>query len=270
MFSTRGGSRFTTALIAILCSLPSTSLATAVDSSPGIQVDSDSGQPTRTGIFSQIAAGGTWTTTITLVNTSPAPVSVTVTFHSDDGSALSLPVTTTNQGAAQSVTSSSVSATISPNATLLITSGQMAATVVGWADVTSTGPVGGYAIFRQTPPTGSPSEGTVPLQTQFSSSFTLPYDDMAEFTMGVAIVNLSSSPAMITASIWDDSGNQLGTQNIFIPANGHTSFALPLEISLTIHKRGTVQFQSSGGIAGLGLRFSPFDTFTSVPIILGQ
>ena len=114
----------------------------------------------RSGVLSHIAAGGGWSTVIALVNNSSMAVPLTVAFHNDDGSALSLPVTTTLLGATLSSTTASVSAIVNPNATLLINTGQLTSTVVGWADVTSTGPVGGYAIFRQTPQTGSPSEGT--------------------------------------------------------------------------------------------------------------
>jgi hypothetical protein len=221
---------------------------------------------TRSGVLSHIAAGGGWTTVITLVNTSPTAVPVTVAVHGDDGSALTLPVTTTQQGASQTTTGSSVSATIYPNATLLISmGGQAGSTVVGWADVTSAGPVNGFAIFRTVSSNSPVSEGTVPLQTQFPTAITLPYDDTAGFVMGVALTNLSSATANVTATIWDDSGNQLGTQTVTIAVSGHSSFVLPTQISLTTGRRGIVQFQSSGGIAGLGLRFSPFGTFTSVP-----
>jgi len=220
----------------------------------------------RTGVISHIAAGGEWITMVTLVNTSSAAVPVTVALYGDDGSAMTLPVTATQQGVSQTTTTSSVNATINPNATLLIAMGdQAAATVVGWADVTSTGPVGGYAIFRQTPQTGSPSEGTVPLQSQYPSTMTLPYDNTAGFVMGVAVANMSTSFASVTVTMWDDIGNQLGTQFISIAGDGHTAFLLPNQFPLTVGKRGIVQFQSSGGIAGLGLRFSPFGTFTSVP-----
>ena len=160
-----------------------------------------------------------------------------------------------------------MSVTISPDASFLITTGQLTTTTVGWAEVDSTASLGGYAIFRYTPQTGSPSEGTVPLQTQFPSSFNLPYDNTNGFTMGVALANLSSSTANVTATTWDDSGNNLGSQTITVAGSGHTSFALPTMISATTGKRGIVQFQSSGsgGLAGLGLRFSPFGTFTDVP-----
>ena len=88
--------------------------------------------------------------------------------------------------------------------------------------------------------------------------------------MGVALANLSASSANITATIWDDSGNLLGTQEITIPGSGHTAFVLPTQLTLTAGKRGIVQFKTpdTEGITGLGLRFSPFGTFTSVSTIL--
>lgn len=89
--------------------------------------------------------------------------------------------------------------------------------------------------------------------------------------MGVALANLSTSSASITATVWD-SGTNLGSQTITAAGGGHTSFVLPTQIPLTAGKHGIVRFQSNatGGITGLGLRFSPFGTFTSVPTIVGQ
>jgi hypothetical protein len=88
--------------------------------------------------------------------------------------------------------------------------------------------------------------------------------------MGVALANLSTSSATITATMWDDSGTLLGSQGITVAGSGHTSFELPNRLPLTAAKRGVVRFQSNvaGGLAGLGLRFSPFGTFTSVPTML--
>jgi hypothetical protein len=227
------------------------------------------GTPGRFGSLAHIAVGGWWTTVITLVNTSASPVAVSVVLHGDDGSVLtSLSVTTTQQGVTQAATAGSVNAVLNPNTTFLISAGDPTAqTVVGWADVLSSGPVGGFAIFRSTPDFGSPSEGTVPLQTQTPSAIVLPYDDTAGFVMGVALANLSTSSASITATVWDDSGTNLGSQTITIAGSGHTSFVLPTQIPLTAGKRGIVRFQTSStsGITGLGLRFSPFGTFTSVP-----
>ena len=207
---------------------------------------------------------------MTLVNTSASAVPVNVVFHGNDGGALTLPITTTLQGSSQTNTTSSVSAIISPKATLLITvGGQSGPTAVGCADVLSSGSLCGYAIFRTNTPNSPVSEGTVPLQSQFPSTITLPYDNTAGFVTGVALANLSTSFANVTATMWNDSGNQLGTQTINIVGSGHTSFLLPSQLPLTAGKRGIVKFQSAatGGIAGLGLRASPFGTFTSIPMM---
>ena len=97
---------------------------------------------------------------------------------------------------------------------------------------------------------------------------TLPYDNTSGFVMGFALANLSNAPAGITATIWDDNGAQLAPQTLTVAGSGHTSFVLPDQFPSTNGKRGIVQFQSTGGMTGLGLRFSPFGTFTSVPTIL--
>lgn len=141
---------------------------------------------TRSGVLSHIVAGGGWTTVMTLINNSSAAVPVTVTLHDDNGNTLSLAVTVTNQGATQTTTTSPINATINPKAMLLVSTGDgIPSTSVGWADILSSGTLGGFAIFRQTPQNGAPSEGPVPLQSHSPTTITLPYDDTAGFVMGV-------------------------------------------------------------------------------------
>lgn len=227
-----------------------------------------SSNATRSGAFAHLATGGGWSTAITLVNRSASAVNATVTLRAYDGRLLSLPLTVSQQGLKQVTVGSSINAVINPNATLLIAmEDQLSSTLVGWADVVSSVPLSGFAIFRSTPGSGTPSEGTVPLQSEFLPAMTISYDNSSGFVTGVAIANLSAAPADINATIWDDGGNQLGTRTISMLANGHTAFALPDQLPATAGKRGIVRFQSAGAgnIAGLGLRFSPFGTFTSVP-----
>jgi len=229
--------------------------------------------PVPAGALAQVAAGGGWVTVISLINTSPAPVNVTVQLRGDDGSALSLPVTVTQASGAQTTTASSFNGTINPNGTLLLsTEDGIPSTAVGWANVLSTGSISGFAIFRFIGPSGA-SEGTVPLQsTQVSyAKITVPYDNTANFQTGVALANLTSAPVTVTATIWDRSGSQIGTQSFVMLANGHTAFDLATQWTATDNQQGIIAFQSSGGgLTGLGLRFSPFGTFTSVPSILSN
>jgi hypothetical protein len=228
---------------------------------------------TPSGVLAHIAAGGGWDTAITLINTSSTSVSVSVVFRADDGSVLSLPLAITQGGTVQSMTASTVNAAVSPNTTMSIGTGAMGSTIAGWAEVLSSGPIDGFAIMRFTPTDSGDksSEATVPLQAQFPSVVTLAYDNTAGYVMGVALVNLGSGSASVNATVWNSVGTQLGVQQISIAGNGHTSFVLTDKLPKLSGQRGMIQFQNaSGGIAGLGLRFSPSGTFTDIPVVLQQ
>jgi hypothetical protein len=224
----------------------------------------------RAGTLSHIAAGGSWETQIWLMNSSSAAVNVELDLHGDDGTALNVPLVVTQQGSIQSITAAKLSRAIQPNTALIVNVGsQLANTVTGWANVLSSGPVNGFAIFRTTCPTCTASEGTVPLQNTSEPTLLIPYDNTQGFVTGVALANVAAAPATLTATIWDEYGNRLGAPTLTIPGNGHTSFVATTALPPTAANRGIVQFQNSSGgaIDGLGLRFSPYGTFTSVPTI---
>jgi hypothetical protein len=169
---------------------------------------------------------------------------------------MSVPAVVTQQGGTETGTASSFIGSLSANATLVISlEGQNVPLAVGWADVLTTSAVSGFAIFRYVDARGGVSEGTAPLQTQFPSRITVPYDNSSGFRTGVAVANLSETSVTLTATAWDQNGSQLGTRSF--------SERLPF----TADRIGIVTFQNaSGGIGGLGLRFNPAGTFTSVPI----
>jgi hypothetical protein len=219
----------------------------------------------------QIASGGGWKTTATIVNLSPARNAVRVAFRGDDGRALSLPLVVTQQRAQQTVTASSVDRTLEPGASLIVESEAPAAsaTLTGWAEVASTGPVAGFAIFRYRSPGGSASEGTAELDSGRISTLILPYDNTAGFATGIALVNLTSEAAIVNATIRDDNGTQIGLEAVSLAAMGHTAFNLADRYAITAGQRGIIEFrnQAGGAITGLGLRFSPLGTFTSVPVM---
>jgi hypothetical protein len=148
--------------------------------------------------------------------------------------------------------------------------GPSGTTVVGSAQVLSAGVVDGFAIFDYNPQGGTESEGTVPLQAQSPYSISLPFDNTAGYVMGVALANLAATSQTITVAIWNASGVQMTSPPpIVLAGNGHTSFVLPSQYTETAGLRGTVQFVSSGGgLSGLGLRFDPAFSFTSVPTVV--
>jgi hypothetical protein len=169
----------------------------------------------------QIASGGAWKTSLTLMNLSSVQNPVRVAFRGDDGRSLILPLVVTQQGTPQAVSSSSVERTVQPGATLLIESeAPSSATVVGWAEVISAGPVAGFAIFRQRGPDGRDSEGTAPVESGGTASLLLPFDNTAGFVTGVALVNGTGDAVIVTATIRDDNGAQIGLQAVALPCHG--------------------------------------------------
>jgi len=235
------------------------------------------GTLTRVGVISQVAAGGGWDTTIWLVNRSSAPVQASVVFHGDDGGALTLPFTVTQPGFSQQVNTSSVQETIAPNTMLTVATGAAASSVQGWADVLASGAVSGFALFRY----AGGSEAAAPLESQLGTSISLPFDNAGGYSTGVALANLSGFQANITASVWDQYGNQIVTQQPITlsktdpSGDGHDAFMLTDRLPVTAGTRGIVQFQSNpltptgpvGQLAGLGLRAGPTGAFTSLPTI---
>lgn len=223
---------------------------------------------------SQIASGGGWKTTLTIVNLSAGPNSLNVSFHGDDGSPLILPLVVTQQGSAQSTTDSSVNRTLGPGSTLLIESeGPLSSNIlVGWAEVLSSAPVSGFSIFRQRGQDGRDSEGTASLGSITSSDLVLPFDNTAGFATGVALVNLTTAPVIVNAVIRDDNGTQIGLQAVVLSGKAHTAFFITDRFSVTSGRRGTIEFQNTAGgaVTGIGLRFNPSGSFTSVPTIIRQ
>lgn len=231
-----------------------------------IQPPSISTTLTRVGSFAQVVSGGGWKTTMTLLNLSAITVNAQINLYADNGSPLTLPLTFPQFGL--STSTSSINLTLSPNESVAVQSEASTSSIgVGWADVQATGTLSGYSVFRLRSPGASDSEGTGSLDSRLSSSVVLPYDNTNGYQTGVALANQASTAQTITAILLDQNGVQLASSQINLPSFGHSSFYLNSQFSQSANQLGIIQFQSSGGVTGVGLRFSPTGTFTSVPII---
>ncbi len=228
-----------------------------------------SGVLSRTGVLSQIATGGGWKTTINLVNVQSSSTQVRVQFTAQDGSAMELPYVVTQGGQSVTAVGSAVDRLLPANSSLLIeTEAAVSTTQVGWADVRSAAPVSGYAIFRQKGTDGRESEGTAPLESRAQAAVLVPFDNLIGYSTGVAVVNLASAAANVTAVWRDESGAEIGRSVFSLAAGGHEAFSLPDKFPALSGRRGVVEFQSNqpAGLAALGLRFNPSLNFTSVPV----
>jgi hypothetical protein len=234
-----------------------------------------SGQ-SRVGVFSQVAAGAGWETTIYLSNVSTSAALTTVSFRDDDGNSLTLPLTVNVAGSIRSTSASSASGTIPPNSIMTIeTTSAGDASLTGWAEVLSSSQLSGYAVFHYTGGAGTPSDGTVPLETSYQTSFAMIYDNTNGQDTGLAVANLSSGSSPLIVTIYDQSGNPIDETGLTWPGQtglGHISFMLNGQLPKAAGNRGLVVFSTlldvtagAQQITGLGLRVTATSSFTSIP-----
>ncbi|HEV3334019.1 MAG TPA: hypothetical protein VG096_23695 [Bryobacteraceae bacterium] len=213
---------------------------------------------------SQIADGGGFKTTIILANTDIVPANFTLNFWHADGSPLSLPLL--SQGSQQQVTG-----TIPVNGSVTFeTPGGLGTFSQGWGQLVTTNSIGGTVIFRQSVPGTAPSEAAVPVTMPTSTVLVLPYDETTGFDTALALVNTDpNNAAVVTANLYDQSGNLLTSGPINLPPQGQQVIgSVQSTFPQAAGLRGSVSFSSSAGpITGFGLRFSPGGTFTSLPVL---
>jgi hypothetical protein len=224
-------------------------------------------QPVFGGSMAQVASGGGWQTTFTLVNMGSASAQAQLSFFDNNGNALLLPLTLVQSGS--TMTAAKLTQTIAAGASLVVLAqgSNLNAAVTGSAQLTAGGNVNGFAIFRYNP-TGQ--EATVPLETRNAGVFLLAFDNTNGVSTGVALANVANQAANIPVVIHDDTGTQIGTDTIQLAARGHTSFMLTSNYASTGGKRGTIEFHTppSGQITVLGLRANG-NTLTTLPVLAG-
>ena len=218
------------------------------------------------GLMAHLASGDGWETTFVLVNTGSSAAGAQLNFFDDNGNALSLPLSYPQNAGSTLMLSPSVAQTIPANASLWVQSGGPAgsAPLTGSAQLTTTGNISGFVIFRFDP---NGQEAVVPLETRNASAFLLAFDNTNGTATGVAINCVFPLPVSVPVVLRDDTGAQVGAGMINLPGNGHTSFVLAKQFPATEGIRGTIEFDRPTGaqISVLGIRTPPALTFTTLP-----
>jgi hypothetical protein len=195
--------------------------------------------------------GGSWQTSITVVNLENYSTTFDVLFFTDEGNDFYVPVVGQGLvrgmhivlGAAGSLTFETTGA--DPNLS------------EGWALLSqpNNDSVGAYAIFRSEPFGQQPQEAVVPAVNQFETHFVLPFDNSGQFVTGIALANPTLNAVVIPANIRNELGQIIDTQTFSLGPYGHAAFVLPGTWPSTIGRRGTVEFLTSGfGVGALGIR----------------
>jgi virginiamycin B lyase len=227
---------------------------------------------TTGGSIAHLASGNGWETTFVLVNTGGSAAQATLNFFDDNGNPLPMPLTFPQSQTALVELAPGVTQTLAANSSLWIQSaGPIGSSLLtGSAQLTTTGNISGYAIFRYNP---NGQEAVVPMETRNASSYLLAFDNTNGTTTGVALSDVSLQPSATRLSVpvilRDDTGTQIGTASIPLAANGHSSQMLTTLFPASAGIRGTVEFDTPTGaqISVLGIRSPPTLTFTTLPAL---
>ena len=221
----------------------------------------------------QIAFGGGWDTSFTIVNLSDLPGQGELRFHAEDGTPLNVILNSSN---GQSVSSASI--TVPPHGVQVIqTTGNTGPTTAGWADFvvdTTTAPLSISSIYRRHVSQNMTFEASVPGVSSATKPLIIPFDNTASFATGLAVVNPSAiQAATIPVTIRDANGIVIMTDSLTLNPGAHMSFSLASKYSMTAGQMGTIEFDpdlTGGGLNLVALRFNPTGAFTTVQPISRQ
>ena len=222
------------------------------------------------GNFAYLASGGGWKTSIVLTNTGTKAGAAHLKFFDTAGAALSLPVSFPQIGG-NATPLTTVDQTLAPGATLLIESGALTgALLTGSAQFTTDGNISGFVISRNLV---NNQEAVVPIESRNANAYLLAFDNTAGTFTGVAMSSTStkSQPLSVGIVIRDDTGAQIASDTIQLPANGLRAFTLAFDkYPETSGLRGTIEFTPPAGeqISVLGIRQPLAGTLTTLPALI--
>jgi hypothetical protein len=211
-------------------------------------------------IIPHLADGETWKTRLTLLNGFNSAVVAQVRFYSSNGNPLSLDLV-------QSGRVNNVNRNLAAGgSTVIETTGADPAVSVGWAEILSTGPVSGFAVFRQRVPGRLDFEAASLGVTVDSLETVFSFDNIDSFVTSLAFANPTPQAANVTALFRNEAGGAIYQEAFTLAPLGHTSFETTNRFPSSRNLRGSVSFSVTGGrLAPIGLRFNPTGPFTSVP-----
>ena len=219
------------------------------------------------GSIAHLASGGDgWQTTFVLVNAGTSSSQFTLSFFSDQtGAPMSLPMSFPQPNVGADVDAPSVTQSLAAGATRVIVSGGAANLLTGSAQLTTTGNVSGFVVFRH-----NNQEAVVPLESRNANGYIIAFDNTSGTATGVAVNAVSAAQVNIPVTVRDSAGATLASDTITLAPNGHEAFTLGIDkYPAALAIRGTIEFDKPAGaqIGALGIRIpsGAAHTYTSLP-----
>ncbi|MDW8224284.1 MAG: hypothetical protein RMJ82_15185 [Gemmatales bacterium] len=225
-----------------------------------IPVFHGSGDATARVVLPQVAVGGGWSTEIYFSNPTSTRVDFLVSFYSDTGSPMALPIP--NSGLQFSFPVS-----LPPGATIRLPPMAGTSLVQGWAEANLPSGVIGHAVFRQSVYGRADQEAVVPLTRSDARTAEFAFDEVGLSTT-MAVLNPSQTPAVVAVTSYGENGAILGTSQLYLPPLSKRAM-ITREMtgqSGIGGKRGRIRLViQNGALSVLGFRFGG-EAFTSIPI----
>ncbi|MFB3776884.1 MAG: hypothetical protein ACE141_04710 [Bryobacteraceae bacterium] len=218
-------------------------------------------------VLPQVVDGGPggqgWSTRIMLVNMGGKAGEFTLYFYKEDGTPW--PLELKNEGVVTSVTK----AIPTGGAVFLETTGKAETTSQGWAYMSTVNWISGMAVFKAAWMPTNDAEAVVPFAGEADSTFYIPFDNRNGYVTSVALVNpYPKTTANVAVQFRNPDGTIIKDDTITLLPGQHLAFETSNRYPETAGKNGVVQFYvdpaTQVAVSGLGLLFSPRNTFTSI------
>ncbi len=193
---------------------------------------------------------------------------MTLNFFNDvTGTELSLPLSFPQPGGGANTVAFSVPRTLAAGATLVIVSGGSAKLYTGSAQLSTTGNISGFVIFRH-----NNQEAVVPLESRNAGGYIIAFDNTNGTATGIAVNAVSAAPVNIPVKVRDDTGTLILSDTLNLAPNGHLAFTLATQkYPATANIRGTIEFDTPAGaqIGALGIRMptGAAHAYTTLPAL---
>ena len=225
------------------------------------------------GTFGQIAYGGCWQTTFTLINMNTTTANVTLNFYGDNGSPVAAPVLGVGN---RSVYTFAIPAGGDQNVVLQGLSTDP--TVAGWANMTTDGTsVRGQGTFRCQISPNPTFEAVVPLTSTGSTSciigfppppdpvILVPFDNTNGYVTSLAFANTTNTALPVSIEFDDQSNQKLVADTLNFGAMTHTSFVTTTNYPALAGKKGILRIHAgTANLSIIGLLSNPTGAFTTI------